>query len=299
MKKLILTAIVVLACVVNAAPGSSWSFQPSQPSEPINTPWDGKGNPEWNKGNPTNLYQEYTATNGSVQFEYSWGPEAKNQLWSYERIGANTGWKYENGTFEFTSKYVWTDFDYRLDTRAGIPGTVVEYGYYTIGDDGHVSDPITLWVKGTDEQAAIHNSVIFKQGEKIGIYMTIDEGKGQNVTFTSTKADIAKPNTSAAVPNVDTDSRGDEKQFFCLFDNRKPNTGIGNFSHFEYHFGGLVASDGSYDEFIEQVIKEDGGKTNITDSDGNPVSGQPLPGTLATLLIGGLCAGSLRKRNKK
>ncbi len=28
-------------------------------------------------------------------------------------------------------------------------------------------------------------------------------------------------------------------------------------------------------------------------------SGQPLPGTLATLLIGGLCAGSLRKRNKK
>ena len=35
----------------------------------------------------------------------------------------------------------------------------------------------------------------------------------------------------------------------------------------------------------------------------NPVvnnpNGQPLPGTLATLLIGGLCAGSLRKRKKK
>ena len=29
------------------------------------------------------------------------------------------------------------------------------------------------------------------------------------------------------------------------------------------------------------------------------VTGQPLPGTLATLLIGGLCASSLRKRNKK
>ena len=28
-------------------------------------------------------------------------------------------------------------------------------------------------------------------------------------------------------------------------------------------------------------------------------SGQPLPGTLATLLISGLCAGALRKRNKK
>jgi len=30
-----------------------------------------------------------------------------------------------------------------------------------------------------------------------------------------------------------------------------------------------------------------------------PVNGQPLPGTLATLLISGLCAGALRKRNKK
>ena len=29
------------------------------------------------------------------------------------------------------------------------------------------------------------------------------------------------------------------------------------------------------------------------------MSGQPLPGTLATLLISGLCAGALRKRNKK
>jgi hypothetical protein len=33
--------------------------------------------------------------------------------------------------------------------------------------------------------------------------------------------------------------------------------------------------------------------------DVNVPSGQPLPGTLATLLIGGLCAGALRKKNKK
>ncbi len=32
---------------------------------------------------------------------------------------------------------------------------------------------------------------------------------------------------------------------------------------------------------------------------GEAPSGQPLPGTLATLLIGGLCAKALRKRNKK
>ncbi len=32
---------------------------------------------------------------------------------------------------------------------------------------------------------------------------------------------------------------------------------------------------------------------------GEPPAGQPLPGTLATLLISGLCAGALRKRSKK
>ncbi len=289
MKKLLLTAIVVMACVINVAKAA-------------NTPWDKNGNPKWNDGNPTNLYHEYTATKGGVQFEYSWGPEHQNQMWSYERIGANTGWKYENGTFEFTSDYVWTDFNTRLDERKDRYGnivklgTIVEYGYYTIGADGQPNDPVMLYRQDAAGNE-FENSVIFQKGEKIGIYMTLNETNGNQVTFTSSKSNIE--GASAAVPNVDTDSRGDEKQYFCLFDNRKPNTGIGNFSHYEYYFGGLVASDGNYDEFIEQVIKENDGKTNITDSDGNPVSGQPLPGTLATLLIGGLCAGSLRKRNKK
>ncbi len=284
MKKIILTAIIILACAVNAA----------------NTPWDGNGNPKWNWGSPTNLGEVYTATKGNVQFAYSWGSDHKNQMLTYKRLDANKGWEYEGGTFEFTSDYVWTDFDTRLDERNGNPGTIVEYGFYTIGADGHANDPVALYIKNA-EGNAVENSVIFQKGEKIGIYMTIDEGKGNLVTFTSSQADIAKSNVSAAAPNVDTNSRGDEKQYFCLFDNREPNTGIGNFSHYEYHFGGLLASSEgqSYDDFIHQVIEQDGGNTNIIDSNGNPVSGQPLPGTLATLLIGSLCAGTLRKKNKK
>ena len=297
MKKIILTAIVILACAVYAdetKPGTEWKNKTGRENEKTNV--------------------VYKAVNAPVQFKYTWSvgkdpgqnqnpmltyDSNKNQMWTYERIGENVGWKYEGGTFEFTSDYVWTNFEKQVDDRGGNPGTVIEYGYYTIGADGHANDPVALYIKNT-EGNEVENSVIFQKGDKIGIYMTIDEGNGkQPVTFTSTKADIEKPNTSAASPNVDTDSRGTETQYFCLFDNRKKDTGIGNFSHFEYYFDGLIASNGDYNEFIEKVIEQNGGNTNnITDSNGNPISGQPLPGTLATILISGLCAGSLRKRNK-
>ena len=49
-------------------------------------------------------------------------------------------------------------------------------------------------------------------------------------------------------------------------------------------------------EFMLQTKLDD--TAVIVNPDDVP-TGQPLPGTLATLLIGGLCAGSLRKRNKK
>ncbi len=280
MKKIILTAIVILACAVNAA----------------NTPWDGNGNPEWHHGNPTNLDQVYTATKGNVQFAYKWGSAHKNQMLTYERIGAdvNTGWKYEDGMLEFTSDFVWTNFDTQTDIRHNVSlGNVIEYGYYTIGADGQANDPITLFRENTEGTA--ENSVIFKKGDKIGIYMTINED-GTPFTITSSKSNIE--GASVAVPNVDTNSRGNEKQYFCLFDNRQ-GKGIGDYSHYEFHFGGLIASNGSYEEFLEQVIEQNDGNTNITDSTGNPVSGQPLPGTLATILISGLCAKALSKKNKK
>ena len=283
MKKIILTAIIVLACAVHAQ------------TYPIGSEWQSSGG---RKNEKVDVL--YHADNGSVQFNYSWGgPDPNpNQMWRYERTDKNTGWKYEGGTFEFTADYVWTDFDTRLDERAGTPGTIIEYGYYTIGADGQVGDPIALWSKDAAGQT-IENSVVFQRGEKIGVYLTIDENTGTPVTFTSV-ADAIEGAASTS-PNVDTHSRGEDKQYFCLFDNRDGKEGINNVSHYEYHMGGLLASTPgqSYEDFIEQVIAPEGGKTNITDSTGNPVSGQPLPGTLATLLIGSLCAGSLRKRNKK
>ncbi len=277
MKKIILTVIVILACAVNA---QTWT--------------SGNGR----QGSSEQVGVVYHAEKGNVQFDYSWGSAHSNQMWTYERTDINNGWIYVGGTFEFTSDYVWTDFDTRLDERKGNPGNIIEYGYYTIGKDGHASDPIALVTKDADGNT-IENSVIFQKGDKIGIYLKIDEKNGNIVTFTSSESDIE--GTTAAAPNVDTSSRGNEQQYFCLFDNREGHGGIGNFSHYEYFMGGLLASSEgqSYQDFINQVIDQNDGKTNITDSTGNPVNGQPLPGTLATLLIGSLCASTLRKKNKK
>ena len=282
MKKIILTAIVVLACVVNAQ------------TYPIGSDWQSSSG---RKQESRDVVYHAINSDGSVQFNYSWGglDSNKNQMWTYERTDKNTGWKYEGGTFVFTSDYVWTNFDTRPDIRYEVdPGTIVEYGYYTIGADGP-NDPVMLY---KNAEGTVKNSVIFQKDDKIGIYMKIDQN-GDLFTITSSNSNIQ--GASVASPNVDTHSRGEEKQFFCLFDNRPGQKGIDDVSHYEYHFGGILASTPgqTYEDFIDQVIEKDGGKTNITDSNGNPVSGQPLPGTLATLLIGGLCAGSLRKRNKK
>ena len=239
MKKIILTAIVVLACVVNAQTlptGTEW-----EKTETISA-----GRKNEDRG------VVYQATKGSVQFTYSWDGLDKNpnQMWTYERTDKNTGWKYEGGTFEFTSEYVWTDFNTKLDTRNGIPGTVIEHGYYTVDANGHATSDLISLVSKDDNGNTVEKSVVFEQGEKIGIYLKVDEGNGKTVTFTSSDSKIQ--GTSAASPNVDTDSRGEEAQLFCLFDNRKKNTGIGNFSHFEYYFGGLIASSdyNSYEDFI-------------------------------------------------
>ncbi len=70
------------------------------------------------------------------------------------------------------------------------------------------------------------------------------------------------------------------KKFMCLFP-----TDYADYRHWEFMLQTRL-DDPKVDVRPEDVPED-------------APSGQPLPGTLATLLIGGLCAGSLRKRNKK
>ena len=81
---------------------------------------------------------------------------------------------------------------------------------------------------------------------------------------------------------------------------------ISPYAHYEYYLDGVLSSSEgqSYEDFIEEVnahIEENGGGT-ITNSDGTPAnapSGQPLPGLLVTLAIGGSVLACVSKKRRK
>jgi hypothetical protein len=175
---------------------------------------------------------------------------------------------------------------------------VQDYGIY-------LYNPDTKTV-GTFFSAKEENSFKLDPGQSFGVYFTDKDGDMIGTTGLSNNHGVIR----GAVANWDDDPKhditiGNEnasttystlRHYMCLFE--------GNTKHKEYlgwGFYNTYYTDGytslgnatfeqSHFEFMLQTTM---------DEDYIPVNGQPLPGTLATLLIGGLCAGSLRKRNKK
>ena len=82
------------------------------------------------------------------------------------------------------------------------------------------------------------------------------------------------------------------KKFMCLLKTNDNSEGQEK-THWEFMLETML------DNPYFKVKPEDFQGNGETFENNDAPSGQPLPGTLATLLIGGLCAGSLRKRNKK
>ena len=80
------------------------------------------------------------------------------------------------------------------------------------------------------------------------------------------------------------------KKFMCLLETIVYDNEI---THWEFMLQTML------DNPYYNVNPEDFTGNGDTFNNDDAPNGQPLPGTLATLLIGGLCAGSLRKRNKK
>ncbi len=326
MKKYFLTACVALAFVVNAR-----------------QPWEKSGPGQLGRQTGEQTGVEYSYQRGDVQFNASWGTAHNNQMLTYQRTDIDTGWRYENGTFNFTSDYVWTDFASRIDVRNNQAlGAVTEFGYYKIVD-GQAGAPQAITV--ADGDIKLQNTVIFEKGDTIGFYMKVDEATKEidhyehvvnGKTYTSDKKNsyidengrtrqhngtavyktVSKTYTttpgaiegaSVFVNNVDTDSRGLEDQYFCLFPVK-----IDGVSHYEYYLAGLLSSSEgqSYEDFINDVIENHPDAT-ITDSNGDPIDsniggngggnlgGQPLPGLLITLVIGGTAVTGLAKKRKK
>ncbi|MBR4900432.1 MAG: hypothetical protein IKZ46_05785 [Victivallales bacterium] len=333
MKKFFLTVIVVIfACMVNAAD------EPVAIQHNSTQPWE-KGKGTLGRQAGEQVGQTYYYQRGDVIFGATWGTAHNNQMLSYERVDAHgnniTGWKYENGTFEFTSDYIWTDFASRYDGQSSNYGDIVEFGYYKIVDGQPTATHAVMTVDGTD---VTNNSVIFEKGDTIGFYTKMGqevqtteidhyEHKVGNKTYTSDSKDyyidenkqkrrhngtavyktetVTKTYTTTPgaidgatvfINNVDTDSRGKDDQYFCLFKNQ-----IDGQKHYEYFLAGAIkSSDGqTYEEFIDQVIDQTGtDPSTITNSDGGSITGQPVPGLLLSMVIGGTAVAFSKKRKK-
>lgn len=308
-------------------------------------PWEKTGAGQLGRQPGEQVGVTYTYNRDGVVFDASWGTAHNNQMLTYERKDKDTGWKYSNGTFMFTSDYVWTDFASRQDVRNEPLASIVEFGYYKIVD-GVPQEMHAISVNDGDTK--IENSVIFQKDDTIGFYMktketqtvetghyehTVTTGKGRNkktetytsdskdyymkdgrvvnnfnkgvwVVESSVAVDETKTFTTTSVSddyetfvnNVDTDSRGLDNQYFCLFQEK-----IDGISHYEYFLSGVlsIGEHQTFEDFLEDVAKENDGKTTITNSDGESFSGQPLPGMMISLALGFgtiMTVGRMRKK---
>ena len=131
-----------------------------------------------------------------------------------------------------------------------------------------------------------------KEGTSFGVYY--QDKNGDYITTTGNTVGNFDDDTHALkvydAEHPEGYTATTEKHFLCLFQNSY-ESGKLNQTHWEFML--QTTLDDPYfpvnpNDFNTDVVVDD-----------PVVNGQPLPGTLATLLIGGLCAGSLRKRNKK
>jgi hypothetical protein len=155
--------------------------------------------------------------------------------------------------------------------------------------------------------SAIENGNSFKlnPGDSFGVYYVDKEGHVIGSTgLETTKHTHWGDSTTIRgfAGNFDDDPKhditvgsGEEystmKHYMCLFEGRTEHWGLfGNY----YTEGYSRLSDAKFEQSHFEFMLQ-----TTLDSDYIPVNGQPLPGTLATLLIGGLCAKAFSKKNKK
>ena len=180
---------------------------------------------------------------------------------------------------------------------------ITDYGIYLYENNDPTSTNLTYI-------SLLNKDVAISEGQNFGVYYTADTTYGTRV-HTDTKYGKTYEDRVAYNETYDmsdemgkTDTTGETyttaRNYVASFDWEK----VGNHSNVDaawYSEGNKLASDaaifclfqGPYTAdqaaFLEWQHVEFGFVT----------TGQPLPGTLATLLISGLCAAGLRKRNKK
>jgi len=210
---------------------------------------------------------------------------------------------------------------------------VVRFGYYTINADGTHGDYITMYDR---DNSANNSSAIFKAGDQIGMFMDVPEltfVKDSNGVYTKddsgnyVKASSRTRSTrryslvsTGEVTRYTTTDTGDDSQtagahidhssyelqdgsahqYFCIYPLGQDHMDEGG-AHFEYYFEGLMGTDSeNVDEFISYLNNVNGAGNELSvlvnGAKYEGTSGQPLPGILATVLVGGCALGFMKKR---
>ena len=174
-----------------------------------------------------------------------------------------------------------------------------EYGIY-------LYDPTNTSAERTYMSVQQYNNTFeLNPGQSFGVYYAVDTTKtvypnwdilgwfGEEVTVTNYYT-----STEGYIGNFDTGIKSGEHQgqnVITVYSAENPE-GAEDYTYKKFMCLMTDANGSSrHWEFMLQTTLDDNAVVVVPDSP----SGQPLPGTLATLLIGSLCASALRKKNQK
>jgi Ni/Co efflux regulator RcnB len=215
----------------------------------------------------------------------------------------------------YTESYTTEGWGY-LNNGARVPYETVhtlevsDYGIY-------LYDPKT-GAKGTfvSMSSLENNSIEIDPGKSFGVYYTgtqVDtttyEYRGEEYTLDPTRTSVTANSTDGYIGNFDKgNGTGDKvgQNKITVYKENEDGVIVSDedwtFKKYMCLFGTNDPINNRHWEFMLQTRVDDP-KVDVRPEDVNEeiptASGQPLPGTLATLLIGGLCAKALRKKNQK
>lgn len=215
------------------------------------------------------------------------------------------------GTYEESYTKDYSGWGYPTPYEMEYSLEITDYGIY-------MYDPKTGKM-GAFQSALENNSFDIEPGKSFGVYYkgtqvdtktTGEYGWNGSVkyngtpTVTSSK-EVTVTSTGGYIGNYDTgngegEHAGQNKVTIYELneDGVVESTEGWTYKKYMCMFGANDPIDNRHWEFMLQTTLDDP-KVIVRPEDVPGVAGQPLPGTLATILISGLCMGALRKRNKK
>ncbi len=192
---------------------------------------------------------------------------------------------FKQGAFTFKENYTLNDLAVRLSTNSGVISlnNLTEIGFYKIASmTGHSTtlDGEPVWMHTNNNGAITINPnapVTFEEGDTIGIYVkTNGYMKKQNGNWVWVEGERTFTTTDNAIAGADS-----------LKNNERPEEDNG-FTYFSLY---LDNND------IKQPTYQYALKGEVNNGGGGSTGGQPLPGLLMTLTLGGMAvAGMSRKR---